>query len=388
MVILSLVVVALGCASGGDSAFHDPSHPWTQQSTQSTNALVTPSSTQQTAAESTEEASDSGDFNVDDIKADYVYTSELITILYPLYGSKLDDFVIVTLANEGKLPAKVVVKSEIPGYTDQAVDTVELSAGETLEVRQNPLLLPDVIDKLNVEKPAQVHIQVAALENGDEKTILEETGETTIFARRDFPLGIEGFTESETLEFFAAMVTPNDPSVEELIRKAANYTESGIIWSGYGDHVDDDDGGVYDRLQALWQAEGEYDLIYISTWVSFAPGAVQRIRLPAEVLEQHSGNCIELAMLYAAAAEAMDLEAALILIPGHAYVGIRTDQQNANYYFVETTMIGRNTFSEAVDRASAEFNETMPHLEAQESGYGWVKIWDAREHGILPLPWR
>src|SRR5204862_156403 len=100
------------------------------------------------------------------------------------------------------------------------------------------------------------HIQVAALENGDEKMILEETGQTTIYARRDFPLGIEGFTESEVLEFFAAMVTPNDPSVEELIRKAANYTESGIIWSGYGDHVDDDDGGVYDRLQALWQAEG------------------------------------------------------------------------------------------------------------------------------------
>jgi hypothetical protein len=192
--------------------------------------------------------------------------------------------VIVTLANQGKLPAKVVVKSEIPGYTDQAVDTVDLGAGETLEVRQNPLLLPEVIDQLNVEKPAQVHIQVAALENGDEKTILEETGETTIYARRDFPLGIEGFTESEVLEFFAAMVTPNDPSVEELIRKAANYTESGIIW----------------------------------------------------------------------------------MIPGHAYVGIRTDQQNANYYFVET----------------------MPHLEAQESGYGWVKIWDAREHGILPLPWR
>ncbi len=63
---------------------------------------------------------------------------ELITILYPLYGSKLDDFVIVTLDNEGECPTKVVVRSEIPGYTDQAVSTVDLDAGETLEVRQNP----------------------------------------------------------------------------------------------------------------------------------------------------------------------------------------------------------------------------------------------------------
>lgn len=328
------------------------------------------------------------EFSVDDIQADYVYTSELITILYPLYGSKLDDFVIVTLNNQGMLPAKVVVKSEIPGYTNQAIDTVSLGAGETLEVRQNPLLIPEVIEDLNVEKPAEVRVYVAALEEGVEKTILEETSETTICARRDFPLLIEGFSESEVLELFAAMVTPNDPSVEELIRKAADHTDSGIMWSGYGDHTGDDDGGVWDRLQAIWQAENEYNLTYISTWVSFAPGEVQRIRLPAEVLDQQSGNCIELAMLFASAAEALDLEAALILIPGHAFVGIRTDQENANYYFIETTMIGSASFSEAVDAATGEFAETLPHLDAAESGYGWVKIWDAREDGILPLPWR
>jgi len=327
-------------------------------------------------------------FSVEDIQADYVYTSELITILYPLYGSKLDDFVIVSLNNQSAFPVKVVVKSEVAGYTDQAIDTVDLDAGEMLEVRQNPLLIPAVIEDLNVEKPAQVRIHVAALQEGIEKTILEETGETTIYARRDFPLSIEGFSEPEVLELFAAMVTPNDPSVEELIRKAANYTDSGIMWSGYDGHTDDDDGGVWDRLQAIWQAESEYDLTYISTWVSFAPGEVQRIRLPAEVLDQQSGNCIELAMLFASAAEALDLEAALILIPGHAFVGVRIDQQNANYYFVESTLIGRASFSEAVDAAGDEFDAALPHLDAEESGYGWVKIWDARENGVLPLPWR
>jgi hypothetical protein len=363
VVVLSLLLLGPGCAS-------EDVRPMSHYTTESPTTSAT------------------AEFSVDDVTADYVYTSELITILYPLYGSKLDDFVIVTLNNKGTVPAKVVVKSEITGYTNQAVDTVELEAGQTLEVRQNPLLIPEVIEDLNVEKPAEVHIQVAALHEGDQKTILDETGETTVYARRDFPLAIEGFTEDEVLEFFAAMVTPNDPSVEELIRKAADYTESGIIWSGYGDHVNDDDGGVWDRMQAIWQAENEYDLTYISTWVSFAPGAVQRIRLPAEVLDQHSGNCIELAMLYASAIEAMDMEAALILIPGHAYVAVREDQQNANYYVVETTMIGRNTFSEAVDVGSGEFNDAMPHLTAGESGYGWVKIWDARDHGILPLPWR
>jgi hypothetical protein len=217
---------------------------------------------------------------------------------------------------------------------------------------------------------------------------LEETGETVIFARRDFPWSISGFTDEEVFDLTAAMVMPNDPSVEELIRQAADYTDSGMMWAGYGDHVDDDDGGVWDRLQAIWRAEQDYDLAYINTWVSFAPGDVQRIRLPSEVLDQRSGNCIELAILYASAAEALDLEAALILVPGHAFVGIRTDQQNANYYFIETTMIGDATFSDAVDLAKRQFENALPHIEAGEQSYGWTKIWDAREQGILPLQWK
>lgn len=28
------------------------------------------------------------------------------------------------------------------------------------------------------------------------------------------------------------------------------------------------------------------------------------------------------------------------LIPGHSYLGVRTDPFNASYYFIETTMIG------------------------------------------------
>lgn len=333
-------------------------------------------------------AGSSQSFSVDKIEADYVYTSEMITVIYPLFGSQLDDFVTVTLTNNNEVPVKVVVESEVAGYTTKSIDTVELEAGETLEVRQNPRLIPEAIDDLNTQQLGQFHIRVAALDEGVEKQILNETGETTVYARRDFPWSIKGFTDAEVYELLAAMVTPNDPAVEDLLRKAADYTDSGIIWPGYGDHVDDDDGGVWDRLEAIWDAEAEvYDLTYISSSVSFAPGDVQRIRLPAEVLEQQSGNCIELALLYASAAEAMRLEAAIVLVPGHAFVGIRTDEENANYYFIETTMIGDASFSDAVDAGGEAFDEALPHLDAEEESYGWVKVWEARENGILPLQW-
>jgi len=51
-------------------------------------------------------------------------------------------------------------------------------------------------------------------------------------------------------------------------------------------------------------------------------------------------------------------------------------------------MIGRASFSDAVTRAGEEFDEALPHIDAAESSYGWVNIWDAREKGILPLAWK
>lgn len=329
-----------------------------------------------------------GSGGANDIQVDYVYTNNLITILYPLYGSTLDDFVVITLTNNNAKAVKLVVQSEVTGYTTQSIDTVTVEANETLEVRQNPRLIPEAIDELNVAKPAQFHLRVVYLDDGVEKPVLDQTGETQVYARRDFPWSIPGFTDEEVWELTAAMVTPNDPAVEELLRYAADYTDSGIITGGYSGYLDDEAGKVWDRLEAIWQAEEEiYNLTYINTWVSYAPGSVQRIRLPAEVLDQRSGNCIELAALYAAAAEAMDLETALIGIPGHAFVAVRTDMENANYYFIETTLIGRATFAEAVDSGNQEFEEALPHLNAREDYYRWVTVQDAREKGILPLPW-
>ena len=326
--------------------------------------------------------------SVNNIDVDYVYTDEMITILYPLYGDILDDFLIVTATNNNAEPVKVIVESEIVGYSNETVDTVTLPPGETVEIRQNPLLIPATIDELNTHRLAEFHILVKYLDEGEEKIILEDTQETLLYARRDFPWSIEGFTDHEVWQLIAAMVMPNDPKVEELIRHAADYTESGLMWSGYGGAEDDSDGAVWERLEAIWDAETEdYDITYISTWVSYATDATQRIRLPAETLEQGSGNCIELAILFASAAEAIDLEAALVRIPGHAYVAVRTDQENANYYFIETTMIGRADFEAAVQRGAEEWASTQPKMEANEQYYDWVKIWEARENGILPLSW-
>jgi hypothetical protein len=327
------------------------------------------------------------DETVDGVDIHYVYTNSVVTALYHLYGTILDDFVDITLTNNGNDDLTFVVRSEIEGYTNLSSDTVDVPAGESMEIHQNPRLMEGAVDQLNSEKPGTFHIKVVKLDGGDEILLLDETEEVLMYSRRDF-VWLEGFEWQEEYELWAAWVTPTDPKVEELIRAAADYTKTGTMWNGYAGYVNDENGGVWDRLQAIWQAEKEkYELTYISTMTAFGPNTVQRMRLPAEVLDQSSGNCIELVTLFNSAAEALDLETALVRIPGHVFSAIRMDEENADYYFVETTMIGQSSFEDAVNFGAKEWEDSKPHFDAGEQGYTWVNLPEMREKGILPIPW-
>ncbi len=329
-----------------------------------------------------------GSVTVDKITADYTYKSELVTPIAHLYGKFLDDFVIVTVTNGNTSPVKVVVASEVSGYTGKASDTITVSAGATEEIRQNPRLTTAAIDGLNSQHQADLHVSVSYLESGQPRTVLDQTSPTLITSRRDFPWTIKGFTQQEDWNLVVAMMTPTDPGVEALVRAAANYDPSGAITSHY-DSANDTSGSVWQRLSDIWQAEAtDYHVTYIGTTDSFASGSSQRIRLPGEVLDQASGNCIELTLLYASTAEALGLESAIIMVPGHAYVAIRLDSKNDSYYFVETTMIGSATFTDAAHQGNTEWTDAQPHVVAGDADYGWVDVAQARTDGIIPIPWR
>lgn len=319
---------------------------------------------------------------------EYVYTRELITTYYHLYETVLDDFAEIYLTNNSNETSTFLVETEIDGYSTVSSDTVEVAPGECKEIRQNPRLIPESMDKLNAQRYANFVIRVTLLlSDGEDDLLLNESKEILLYSRRDYTW-VDGFDLQENHDFLAAYVTPNDPVVEELLRRAADYTSTGQMWSGYSGYTNDEDGAVWDRLQAIWQAEKDYNLTYVSTWVSFTLEKSQRMRLPYEVMEQSGGNCIELVFLFASAVEAIDVECSIVLIPGHAYLAVRTDQETSNYYFIETTLIGQADFNAAVNYGFKSWSNDGPKVESNEAGYGWVNIYEARERGILPVPWR
>lgn len=381
---LLILTVTLGCFSFSFSTRAEP----TSEPVQPTDEPLIPTAVRVVDTPEVPENESPAGVEGGGIEVDYVYTNGLVTVLYHLYGSVLDHFVDITLTNNTDRKATLIVETEIEGYSTRSTDTVEVEAREQVELHQNPRLIASAVDQLNSEQPGNFRIRVVQVKPDGNLVLVEESRQILLYSRRDF-VWIDGFTPQEEYELWAAWVMPTDPAVEALIRSAADYTQSGTMWSGYGGYVNDENGKVWERLEAIWKAEAEnYRLTYISTMVSFGPKTVQRMRLPSEVLDQASGNCVELAILFASAAEALGLEAAIIRIPGHAYTAVRMDEENANYYFVETTMIGQSSFEEAVDYGRQEWNEAQPHFDAQEEGYAWVTIPHAREKGILPIPWR
>jgi hypothetical protein len=388
---LSLVaVIAVGCSSATATwpAAKSPGVAGTPAATAAHVVIPEGSANASEPAASAAPRSTSGSATVDQITANYTYKDELITPLAHLYGSFLDDFVIVTLDNSNSTAVKVVITSVIDGYTDTATDTVTVDANGSQEVRQNPRLTTSAIDGLNSQHQADLHVTVSYLDAGQPRTILDQTSSTLVTSRDDFPWSIQGFTQQENYDLIAAMVTPTDPSVEALIRTAANYDPTGAMTSGY-DSQADYSGTVWQRLWDIWQAESiDYKLTYISTPITFASGSSQRIRLPGEVVDTASGNCIELTLLYASVVEALGMQSSIVIIPGHAYIAVRTDDTNDYYYFVETTMIGGATFSDSLKEGLSEWNDAASHVNAGETDYGWVSVADARTSGITPIPWR
>jgi hypothetical protein len=331
-----------------------------------------------------------GTVTVDQITATISYGGEYVTPLAHLYGKFFEDYVIITVQNDNSSPVKVMATSEVTGFTDIASDTVTVQAGGSAEIRQDPRLSTTAIDGLNSAHDANVHIVVSYLDNGQPRTILDQTNPTTVTSRRDFPLqGIEGFTQAEVYQLLAVMVTPTDPAEGDLIRKAAEYAPNKAMGAGAAEK-----GNGFDpvretaQLKAIWEAEDkDYHLTYVSTTETFAAKS-QRIRLPHEDLAEASGNCIELSLLYASAVESLGFIPYAVIIPGHVYFLVDLEGDGQNLLVIETTMIGQRTFEEATAYGLQEWERDAAHVNAGDQYYGLLNVLKARQDGITPIPWQ
>ncbi|MGE5112253.1 MAG: hypothetical protein ACM3JB_15420, partial [Acidobacteriaceae bacterium] len=93
-----------------------------------------------------------------------------------------------------------------------------------------------------------------------------------------------------------------------------------------------------------------------------------------------SANCIDGAVLYAAMFENLGMDPVIVLVPGHAYVGVRMAPKSNRYLYVETSLTGRTSFLQSVTSARRSM------AKFQSSEFIRIDIREARADGIYPMP--
>lgn len=153
----------------------------------------------------------------------------------------------------------------------------------------------------------------------------------------------------------AAFVTKNDDAVRQFAgmvsetaggAAAASRTSDAIKW-----------------LQAAYEQQLYNNVVYQTPSGFLTPdkSSGQELKFPRDVFRDKSGTCIDLAITYAALAEAVGLKASLMLVQGHCFAVIRLP--GGEMIQVENTGLAggdeRMSFEQAVASATKRFQEEI-----------------------------
>ena len=202
-------------------------------------------------------------------------------------------------------------------------------------------------------------------------------------------------------EILAAFVVPNHPGIEHVLRGAANVLEA---WTGdpsLNGYESRSPRRAYMMAAAVYVALQKLDLTYINPPASFESDG-QRVRLPHRILDSQMGTCLDVALLAAGCLEQAGLNPLILLVHGHAFVGVWLREEcfpesasddglrirkrvelNELLVFDPTAVTARPMYP--FDRAVTEGKRRLDSLETFLCA---IDVQRARKGQIRPLPVR
>lgn len=276
-------------------------------------------------------------------------------------------------------PLTLLISVSIQGFSQIETHTVSATTKAQVTSFIPPLLNSQVLHKWTEESNALVHVHVT-----------DTTGRE--YYLNDSPLLIHSrwlmqWVASNRLRV-AAWVTPNDPAVAQLVTSAARHlaiqpAPAPTAMIGY---TKASQRAVRDQVDAIFDAlRLDYQIRYVQESVPYSgPGdtslATQRIKLPAEVLQQQSGMCVELTLLLAAAAESIGLHAEIVIVPGHAFLGVATKPDNSHFEYWDAVQVNNGVAGDSANIATDnEYQQNVKQL------VDTILIANARQQGIGPM---
>ncbi|MDQ6661179.1 MAG: hypothetical protein M3Z24_09475 [Chloroflexota bacterium] len=272
----------------------------------------------------------------------------IFSAFYPSYVANQYPLFIVTYRSDK--PITLVLSVTIIGFSQTRMQTVNATVS-TQSTTFTPPLTGQVLRTFTTESNTSVRVQVT------------DTNKH-LYYLNDSPLRLHSrwvmqWIAANRLKI-AAWVTPNTPEITTLMRKAQHnfYVQLAATQKAMSGYSNASRKGVIAQVNAIYDTLLlDYHMKYLQASVPYTgtddtAGATQNIKLPAEILQQHSGMCIELTLLLASAIEHIGLHTEIVLIPGHAFLGVAVTPDEKHFEFWDAVQINNNIAGDSANTAA------------------------------------
>lgn len=283
--------------------------------------------------------------------------------------------VSVTVSNSSEATVRRQVSVKIPGWSEEEIQTVELTSGAIRTLVFAPAFLPRFYQNHEIiAAAARVTITDAA-----SNTVYQTTAPVRLRSAEDIFWG----NDFKYAPFIASWVTPHDRLVESVLAKAKQFTPDRRL-PGYEDwkNAGQQEQATYRQAKAIFTALQRSGLSYVKSSFTLGDhkGVSERVRMPHVSLSQSSANCIDAAVMYASLFENLGMDSTVVIVPGHAYAGVRVAQGSSKFLMIDVALTGRSTFEAAVASAETGMARHAPSTVTR------VMVEQARSAGIYPMP--
>lgn len=283
--------------------------------------------------------------------------------------------ITVTASNPAGDAVRRRVSVQVPGWSDEETQVVDLAPGARQTVIFAPSFLPRFYQNREITA-ATARVSVADMEG---RSVFETTVPVRLRSSEDMYWG----PDFKYAPFIASWVTPHDPRVEAVLSRAKLYTSDRRL-PGYEDWKNggEQEQETYREAKAIYTALQRMGLSYVKSSLTFGGHQdwSERVRMPQVSLGESSMNCIDAAVIYASLFENLGMDAEVILVPGHAYVGVRVAKASPKFLLIDGALTGRASFAGAVSSAETGLARRPSSSVIQ------IMIPEARSAGIYPMP--
>jgi hypothetical protein len=291
----------------------------------------------------------------------------------------------VEVANQGQSMCSLRVVVIVEGYSDEAVDTVDVLAGQSKKTYLLPVFRPNLVGPITGITKASVRTRIDDLHDHS-RTLHERTFTLDLLPRDSAPIASFDPAAERILDqtrYMGAFVTPDDPELEDLLIEIKHHLQE-------GQHIGGDQPNKLRQIGAVYKAIAARGMKCATPIAEFNPeshdGSNQRLKLPRQTLIDRIGSPIDITLLFASVIEHMRLEPALVITGNDALVAW-LDSPKVYWQYLDIKAIDAISFEEAIEIGTNRFGH-FQSIEEQIDHKADFHRWHLpglRANGIFPV---